>query len=282
MNKESYWVHNEEAGAVVCVSREDVLQALYEVKTGKAPGPSEVSQELIAAIGGVGIEMMAEICKKVLDGFGMPAVWALSIVVPIIKGKGDIRNCSCYGAVKLLEHGMKVVERVFEKILCRIVSVDKILFGFMPERGTIDAVFIFRAMQVEYHAKWKKLYMCFVELEKAFGRVPRKVVELALRKKGIPEVLVRSVMSLYEQAKTKVRVYPELSEEFEVKVGIHQGSVLSPFLFAVVVDVLSEFAREGALSELLYADDLVLMSETIEGQWNKFLKLKESFESKGL
>ena len=45
----------------------------------------------------------------------MPAEWALSMVVPIFKGKGDIRNCSCYGAVKLLEHGVKVVEWVFEK-----------------------------------------------------------------------------------------------------------------------------------------------------------------------
>ena len=61
----------------------------------------------------------------------------------------------------------------------------------------------------------------------------------------------------------------ELSEEFEVKVGMHHGSVLS---FAVVVDVVTEFSREGALSELLYADDLFLMSETIERLRNKFLK----------
>ena len=64
-----------------------------------------------------------------------------------------------------------------------------------------------------------------------------------MRKNGIPDVLVRSVMSLYEKAKTRVRVDSELSEEFEVKVGMHQGSLLSPFLFAVVVDVVTEFAR---------------------------------------
>ena len=71
--------------------------------------------------------------------------------------------------------------------------------------------------------------MFFVDLEKAFDKVPRKVLEWALRKKGIPEVLVRSVISLYEGEKTRVRVDSELSEEFEFKVGMHQRFVLSPF-----------------------------------------------------
>ena len=54
---------------------------------------------------------------------------------------------------------------------------------------------------------------------------------MALRKRGIPEVMVRAVMGLYEGSKTRVRVGQELSEKFEVKVGVHQGSALSPLLF---------------------------------------------------
>ena len=65
MNEENDWDHNVEGdaeeGPVVSVSREEVLQALIEIKTGKALGPSEVSLELIAASGGVGIQVMAEI-----------------------------------------------------------------------------------------------------------------------------------------------------------------------------------------------------------------------------
>ena len=66
-----------------------------------------------------------------------------------------------------------------------------------------------------------------------------------MRKNGIPEVLVRSMMSLCEGAKTRVRVDSELSEEFEVNVGMHQVSVLSPFLFSVVADVVIQLARQG-------------------------------------
>ena len=115
-----------------------------------------------------------------------------------------------------------------------------------------------------------------------FDRVPRKVLEWVMRKKGIPEVLVRLVMSLYEGKNTRVRVDSELSEELEVMVGLHHGSVLLPLLFAIVVDVFTEFAREGVLSELLYAEELVLMSESMEALRNEFLRWKEAFESKSM
>ena len=110
---------------------------------------------------------------------------------------------------------------VFEKMLCRIVYVDEMQFGFMPDRGTIDAVFILRRMQEDYHAMGKKGCMCFVDLEKAFDRLPRKALDLVLLlKKGI-QVLVSSVMSLYERAKMRFRVDSELSGEFGVKVVMH-------------------------------------------------------------
>ena len=133
MNEENDWDRNAEGdaveGPVVCVCREEVLQALHEMKTGKVPGPSEVSLLLIASSGGVGIQVMAYICQKVFDGFGMPAEWALRMVVPIFKGKGHIRNCSCHRAMYLLEHAMNVVERVLQKRLHIIVSVNEMKFS---------------------------------------------------------------------------------------------------------------------------------------------------------
>ena len=79
-------------------------------------------------------------------------------------------------------------------------------FGFMPGKGTTDALFILRRMQEEFRGREQKLYMCFVDLENTFDRVPRKVMKWALRKKSLTEVLVKAVMSLYEGSRTKVRV----------------------------------------------------------------------------
>ena len=68
---------------------------------------------------------------------------------------------------------------------------------------------------------------------------------------------MRAVMSLHEGAKTMVRVGLELCEEFEVKVGVHKGSMLSRLLFAIVVDLITESVRNGLISEILYAEHLV-------------------------
>ena len=124
--------------------------------------------------------------------------------------------------------------------------------------------------------------MCFEDLEKAFDRVPRKVVEWALRGKGLAEGLVQAVMSLYEGSRTKVTTGSGTSEEFGVRVGVHQGSEPSPLIFAIVVDVVSEHAREELLNEILYADDLLLMSESLHDLRERFQRWKSALEDKGL
>ena len=95
-------------------------------------------------------------------------------------------------------------------------------------------------------------------------------------------MLVQAVMRLYESSRTKVRVGSGTLEDFGVRAGIHQGSVLSPLIFAFVVDVVTEHAREGLLNEIVYADDLVLMSEIIDDLRDKFQKWRSALEGKGL
>ena len=68
---------------------------------------------------------MVELCQRVLDGRGMPDEWPLSVVVPIFKGKGDVMSCWAYRGVKLLEHAMKIVEKMLERRMRGMVKVDE-------------------------------------------------------------------------------------------------------------------------------------------------------------
>ena len=130
-------------------------------------------------------------------------------------------------------------------------------------------------------AKKKKLYYAFVDLEKAFDRVPREVVTWTLRKLGVDEWLIRTVMALYTEAYTVVRTDAG-QVSVEVKVGLHQGSVVRPLLFAAVMDVVSSEARSGMPSELLYADDLVSMAPTMKKLGRRVAEWRASLLDKGL
>ena len=86
------------------------------------------------------------------------------------------------------------MERVLERRLRNLVTINDMQCGFMTGKGTVDVLFMVRMLQEKYDTKKRKLYMCFVDLEKAFDRVPRKVIEWALRKKGVNERFVGAIM----------------------------------------------------------------------------------------
>ena len=100
--------------------------------------------------------------------------------------------------------------------------------------------------------------MIFVYLEKAYDRVPRYIIWWALRKKNIGEEYIKLIQDMYDGCTTSVRTLIGSTESFEVKVGLHQGSALSPLLFITVMDVISQEVGRGPPHAMLFADDLVL------------------------
>ena len=121
-----------------------------------------------------------------------------------------------------------------------------------------------RQMQENFRIKCKKLYFGFVDLEKAFDRVPREVISWAMRKLGVEGWLVSAVMSMYTGAKTVVRTVYRNNKGFEINVGMHQGSSLSPLLFAIVMEAISREFMVALPWKLLYADNLAVTAETEE------------------
>ena len=101
-------------------------------------------------------------------------------------------------------------------------------------------------------------------------------------KLGVEEWIVRLVQGMYANTRSQVCVGEGFSKEFEVKGRVHQGSVLSPLLFIIVLEALSHEFRAGVPWEDLYADDLVIIADSLEECVRRLLIWKEAMEKKGL
>ncbi|KAK3535979.1 hypothetical protein QTP70_023719 [Hemibagrus guttatus] len=135
---------------------------------------------------------------------------------------------------------------------------------FIITKSTTDAIFALRTLMEKYRDGQRELHCVFVDLEKAYDRVPREELWYCMRKSGVAEKYVRVVQDMYERSRTVVRCAVGQTEEFKVEVGLHQGSALSPFLFAIVMDQLSEEVRQESPWTMMFANDIVICSESRE------------------
>ncbi|KAK3530199.1 hypothetical protein QTP86_018057, partial [Hemibagrus guttatus] len=119
-------------------------------------------------------------------------------------------------------------------------------------------------------------------LEKAYDRVPREELWYCMRKSGVAEKYVRVVRNMYERSRTVVRCAVIQTEEFNVEVGLHQGSALSPFLFAIVMDQLSEEVRQESPWTMMFADDIVICSESREQVEENLERWRFALERRGM
>ena len=203
------------------------------------------------------------------------------MIVPIYKEKGDIQDCGNYRGIKLLSHTMKIWERVIETRIREETEIGEQQFGFMPGRGTTDAIFVVRQMLEKYGENQRELHLVFIDLEKAYDRVPREVWR-CMREKRVSEKYVRLVKNMYDGARTQVRTCVGLTEKFGVTVGLHQGSSLSPYIFDLIMDVLGQEIIAPAPWDMLFADDIVLIDTTREGVEQKLELLRRAMEDRGL
>ena len=264
------------------ITEEEVKAAMRRMKNGKSVGPDGIPIEAWKCLGGTAVTWLTRLFNRLLEGEQMPSEWRKSTLVPIFKNKGDAQSCTNYRGIKLMSHTMKLWERVIEARLRGEIDISEQQFGFMPRKSTTDALFALRMLMEKYREGQKELHCVFVDLEKAYDRVPREEVWYCMRKSGVKETYVRVVQDMYEDSITAVKCAMGLTEGFNVKVGLHQGSALSPFLFAIVIDRLTDTVREESPWTMMFADDIVICSENREEVEKKLENWRYELERRGM
>ncbi len=182
--------------------------------------------------------------------------------------------------IKLTSHTLKIWECIIDQRLRYIIKISDHQFGFMLGRSTTDAIYALRQLIEKFCEGQQSLHCVFIDLEKAFDRVPREELWNCLRLKGIPENYVRIIQDMYKDCRTQVRCAGGLSDSFEVKVGVHQGSALSPLIFIIIMDCLTDAVRRETPWDMMFTDDVVLCNKTRSEaeerleSWTKALEIR--------
>ena len=121
----------------------------------------------------------------------------------------------------------------------------------------MEAIHLLRILIEMFRARKRDVHLVFIDLEKAYDRVPRDVLWWAWMKKGISLRYIDLIKDMYDGAITNVRTFGGLSDSFPITIGLHQGSALSSFLFAIVMDELTKNIQDEVPWCMLFADDIV-------------------------
>ena len=122
------------------------MKAISQMKEGKAPGSSGILVEMILAAGDTGTSMICDLAAAIIRDGKIPSDWELSFIVCLYMGKGDALERGNYCGLKLTEQVMEVLERTVDGLIRQLVSIDDSQFGFVPGRGTTDAIFVVRQL----------------------------------------------------------------------------------------------------------------------------------------
>ena len=263
------------------IQESEVKEALKRMKGGKAMGPDCIPIEVWKGLGDIAIVWLTKLFNLIFRANKMPEEWRRSILVPIFKNKGDVQSCTNYRGIKLMSHTMKLWERVIEHRLRRMTSVTKNQFGFMPGRSTMEAIFLVRQLMERYREQKKDLHMVFIDLEKAYDKIPRNVMWWALEKHKVPAKYITLIKDMYDNVVTSVRTSDVDTDDFPIKIGLHQGSALSPYLFALVMDEVTRDIQGDIPWCMLFADDVVLVDDSRTGVNRKLELWRQTLESKG-
>ena len=206
--------------------------------------------------------------------------------------KGDLRDCSNYRGIMLLSVPGKVLNRV---ILDNVRDAVDPQLGdqqaiFRRNRSCADQIASLRII-IEQSLEWNSpLYINFIDYEKAFDSVDRQTLWKLLRHYGVPVKIVSLIQCIYQDMGCRVVHAGQTSENFQVKTGVRQGFLMSPFLFLLVIDwIMSEPMREknngiqwtlfDQLDDLDFADDLALLAHIQNQMHDKTCRL-ETFSAK--
>ena len=264
------------------ITKEELDIASKILQAGKSPGIDTIINEMIAILLEKYPKLLLKLFNSILKNTWISEEWLVSLITAIHK-KGPKENPDNYRGISLMSCLAKLFLTIINNRITEFAVENNILspnqLGFVLMNRTSDPHIILSNLIQKYcHRGKRKMYGCFVDFSKAFDSVPRDILLAKLKHHGINGKVFEIIKTLYTGDKAGVKFGNKASLPFETTRGVRQGCVLSPLLFNIFLSDIQEIfdmcgsnpkLSDVEISSLIWADDILILSETASGLQRK-------------
>ena len=270
----------------------EIESAIYQLKSGKAPGLDNVPSELLKFSDSTSKKAIHLLCCKIWKTGSWPEEWKQQEFVMLHKS-GDPKNCGNYRTIALISHTSKIMLIIILNRLKKKVDFElsDCQAGYRSNRGTIDMLFVLQILIEKIRNTQDEAFITFIDYSKAFDSVIHHQLFNVLIEMGFPRHLVSLIAKLYDNQKATIRWNGDHCDFFNIDKGVRQGCILSPHLFSIYTEQLmreADLDNDGVkisgerLSNLRYADDTALLADNFENMCSVLNKVNDAGERSGL
>ena len=260
------------------IELKDVYKSISKLKNHKAAGLDSICNEMLKCSQMALGPCFLKIFNACLSDGQYPSCWSEGYITPLHKSDNthdpsNYRGISITNAVGKLFNS--ILDARLDSYLTENSIIDKCQIGFTKKARTSDHMFVLKTLIDKYcNKKDGNLFACFVDFRKAFDSVIHTGIKIKLLQNGVGTRFYNVIKSMYANNQFCVRITNGLTEYFKVGVGVRQGDPLSPNLFKIFINDLPSYLESTqdpvhlhniALHCLMYADDLVILSESKTG-----------------
>ena len=271
------------------IDTKEILDAAKHLKSNKAAGIDGIINEILKAGMSLLIKPMLKLFNAILTHGHFPSNWSVNTLSPLLKKGEDTDPTNYRGiavAVSISKLFLTVLQLRLKTFSLRNNIIPSCQIAYKEKHSTFDHILTMKNIIHKYINKATKcrLYVCFVDFKSAFDTVWRKALIYKLIRNGVGGNFINVIESMHDKALYCVKVEGFISDSFSSNVGVKQGCVLSPLLFNIFLsdlpDIFSNECDPARLSDvniscLMFADDLVLISESAHGLQSCLTKLQK-------
>ena len=252
-----------------------VKNAIDKLTCGKACGNDGLSAEHFIHSDRRITILLSIFYNRVISHGHLPDDFMKTIIIPLIKNKsGDTSNVNNYRPIALVTVASKILEIILLEMLTPYLNTTDNQFGFKKGHFTDHCIFALKNVIQYYKSNNSPVYSCFLDASKAFDRVNHWTLFRQLLNRGVPVILIRILLYWYRTQTFCIKWGSTTSEFFNVSNGVRQGGILSPYLFIVYIDDLSNMLNSAGIgchihncciNHVFYADDICVIAPSPSG-----------------